>query len=86
MVRVQNKLTKASKCLEYFSTRQWRFRDENVRALLNSLTSEDRTMFPFDPSQIVWLDYVEAYILGIRQFIFKETPDSLPQARKQIQR
>lgn len=42
MVRVQNKLEKAAACLEYFTTRQWAFADENVQALCTSLSPEDR--------------------------------------------
>lgn len=84
MVRVQNKLEKAAKCLEYFSTRQWRFVDDNVRSLNLSLSSIDRKEFPFDVTQIQWHAYIEDYVLGIRHFIFKEHPESLPQARKQL--
>lgn len=86
MVRVQNKLYKAAKCLEYFSTRQWRFIDENVRLLNGTLSAEDRAEFPFDVSQIEWAKYIEDYVLGIRHFIFKEHPSSLPVARKQLQK
>ncbi|XP_054279602.1 putative fatty acyl-CoA reductase CG5065 [Macrosteles quadrilineatus] len=84
MVRIQNKLDKAAKCLEYFSTRQWRFLDDNVRMLNQSLSLEDRTEFAFDVSRIQWSKYIEDYVLGIRQFIFKESPNSLPAARKQL--
>lgn len=86
MVRVQNKLFKAAKCLEYFSTRQWRFIDENVRLLNGTLSAEDKAEFPFDVTQIEWAKYIEDYVLGIRHFIFKEHPSSLPAARKQLQK
>lgn len=84
MVRVHEKLYKASKCLEYFSTHQWNFRDNNVRQLVEQLTSEDREIFMFDVRQIDWPSYLEHYILGIRQFILKESPDTLPAARSYI--
>jgi len=84
MVRVQTKLSKAAKCLEYFSTKQWNFRDDNVRRLGEQLSPEDRETFMFDVRQIDWPSYLEHYILGIRQFILKESPDTLPAARSHI--
>ena len=86
MVRVQAKLDKAAKCLEYFSTQQWNFKDENVRRLGQVLSPEDRQTFMFDVRQIDWPSYLENYILGIRQFILKESPDTLPAARSHITR
>lgn len=84
MVRVQAKLSKAAKCLEYFSTKEWNFRDDNVRRLGEQLSPEDRETFMFDVRQIDWPSYLEHYILGIRQFILKESPDTLPAARSHI--
>ncbi|EZA60709.1 hypothetical protein DMN91_002292 [Ooceraea biroi] len=84
MVRIQAKLCKAAKCLEYFSTRQWNFRDDNVRRLWEQLSPEDRETFLFDVRQIDWPSYLENYILGIRHFILKESPDTLPAARSHI--
>ena len=86
MVRVQGKLNKAAKCLEYFSTRQWNFRDDNVRRLGDELSADDRQTFMFDVKQIDWPSYLEHYILGIRHFILKESPDTLPAARSHIMR
>lgn len=84
MVRLQTKLYKASKCLEYFSTNEWNFRDDNVRRLKEQLSPEDRETFMFDVRQIDWPSYLEHYILGVRQFILKESPDTLPAARSHI--
>lgn len=84
MVRLQTKLYKASKCLQYFSTNQWNFRDDNVRRLAEQLSPEDRETFMFDVRNIDWPSYLEHYILGIRQFILKESPDTLPAARSHI--
>ncbi|XP_066593573.1 putative fatty acyl-CoA reductase CG5065 [Prorops nasuta] len=84
MVRIQAKLDKAATCLEYFSTQQWNFRDDNVRRLGEQLSPEDRQTFMFDVNQIDWPSYLENYILGIRTFIMKESPDTLPAARSHI--
>ncbi|XP_012144429.1 putative fatty acyl-CoA reductase CG5065 [Megachile rotundata] len=86
MVGLQVKLRKAAKCLEYFSTQQWNFRDDNVRNLEEQLSLEDRQTFMFDVRQIDWPTYLEHYILGIRHFLLKESPDTLPAARTHIKR
>ncbi|XP_074028601.1 putative fatty acyl-CoA reductase CG5065 [Leptinotarsa decemlineata] len=86
MLRVQDKLTKASGCLEYFTMQEWQFDDENVRNLVTTLDESDKKMFCFDVAKINWDNYIENYILGIRRFIFKEDNASLPKARQQISR
>ncbi|CAH2056235.1 unnamed protein product, partial [Iphiclides podalirius] len=86
MVRVQNKLEKASACLEYFTTRQWAFSDGNVQALCRLLSAEDRATFDFDVTNIDWDAYIESYVLGIRRFLFKESPDTLPKSRTLLRR
>ncbi|XP_034946133.1 putative fatty acyl-CoA reductase CG5065 [Chelonus insularis] len=86
MLRLQKKLSKAATCLQYFTTQQWNFKDDNVRKLNEQISPEDRQTFMFDVRQIDWPSYLENYILGIRQFIFKESLDTLPVARSQIMR
>ncbi|XP_055839875.1 putative fatty acyl-CoA reductase CG5065 [Episyrphus balteatus] len=86
MVSVQNKIAKAVDCLEYFATNQWRFRDDNVQTLLQSLSQKDRDNFIFDATTINWENYVERYVLGFREFLFKQRPESLPSSRKNMLR
>jgi len=84
MIKVQDKLAKSVQCLEYFTTHQWRFHGENVKMLLESLNEKDRNEFQFDVRTIVWEDYVEKYVLGFRQFLFKQNPSSLEDSRKRL--
>ncbi|VEN56723.1 unnamed protein product, partial [Callosobruchus maculatus] len=84
MVKIQNKLTKAATCLEYFTTQEWQFNDENVRNLVSTLSEVDKEVFCFDVAKIDWDKYIEDYVLGIRRFIFKEETTSLPKARRQM--
>ncbi|XP_076239560.1 fatty acyl-CoA reductase 1 [Calliopsis andreniformis] len=86
MVDIQSKLHKAAKCLEYFSMQEWNFRDDNVRRLGEQLSPEDKQTFTFDVKQIEWSSYLEHYILGIRHFVLKESPDTLPAARLHIKK
>ncbi|XP_030368978.1 putative fatty acyl-CoA reductase CG5065 [Scaptodrosophila lebanonensis] len=84
VVNVQNKIAKAVECLEYFATRQWRFNDDNVNSLLYTLSPKDREIFVFDVRRIHWDKYVERYVLGFREFLFKQRPESLPSSRKRM--
>ncbi|KAF5281654.1 hypothetical protein FQR65_LT14584 [Abscondita terminalis] len=84
MVRVQDKLCKAAKCLEYFTMQEWEFDDSNVQTLSSILNERDKQEFGFDVANIKWEEYIENYVLGIRRFIFKEEETSLPKARKQV--
>lgn len=86
MQRIQDKLLKAVECLEYFTTNQWQFKDENVRNLLASLSPLDRKTFDFDVCHIQWAQYIERYVLGFRKYLFKQKVDTLPATRKQMTR
>ncbi|KAK9886421.1 hypothetical protein WA026_016701 [Henosepilachna vigintioctopunctata] len=84
MMKIQDKLSKAAVCLEYFTTNEWKFDDENVKNLNRVLCDSDRKEFNFDVAKIDWEDYIQFYVLGIRRFIFREDFDSIPQARRNI--
>ncbi|XP_018318430.1 putative fatty acyl-CoA reductase CG5065 [Agrilus planipennis] len=86
MLKVQDKLTKAAACLEFFTLHEWNFDDRNVKALSATLNEKDRNEFNFDVAQIDWESYIESYIIGIRRFIFKDEESTLPKARKQVSR
>lgn len=84
MTKVQDKLAKSVECLEYFTTHQWKFHGHNAQALLDALSEEDRQQFQFDVRSIMWEEYVETYVLGFRQFLFKQNPSSLEDSRKRM--
>lgn len=69
-----------------FLTRQWNFNDENARDLLTHMSQEDNRNFQFDVCVIDWEKYMENYMLGIREFLFKQSSKSLPSARKRMSR
>ncbi|KAJ8916622.1 hypothetical protein NQ315_000267 [Exocentrus adspersus] len=86
MLKVQEKLWKAVTCVNYFALNQWRFDNENVRALAKTLSDDDRKQFCFDVVEIDWETYIENYVLGIRRFLFKKDNSTLPKARQQVKR
>uniref|UniRef100_A0A1B0CS61 Fatty acyl-CoA reductase n=2 Tax=Lutzomyia longipalpis TaxID=7200 RepID=A0A1B0CS61_LUTLO len=86
MVKIQGKLCKAVECLTYFTTNQWRFKDDNVRELITHLSPKDRDLFDFDVTHISWERYLEGYVLGFREYLFKQSADTLPSCRRHMWR
>ncbi|XP_015788751.1 putative fatty acyl-CoA reductase CG5065 [Tetranychus urticae] len=86
MVKIYEKLHRASKALEFFTTRQWRFKVDNVLMLCDQLRGVDKQLFHFDIRDLHWPTYWEDYILGIRKYVLKEENSTLPSARKNLQR
>lgn len=70
MLRIQDKLSKAATCLEYFTMNEWTFDDGNVRTLAMTLSEADKKEFCFDVAKIDWERYIENYVLGIRRYVF----------------
>ncbi|KAL8568138.1 hypothetical protein ACOMHN_027661 [Nucella lapillus] len=85
-VKIQDRLWKAVNTLEFFTSRQWNFCNDNIFMLLTKLSNEDKKTFPFDPRSIDWATYMENYCLGVKQFVLKEEISELPKARVDLQR
>ncbi|KAK3907438.1 Putative fatty acyl-CoA reductase [Frankliniella fusca] len=86
MVKIQRKLSKAIKCLQFFTTGEWQFTDDNVQALMREMTPADRKVFDFDVREVDWDSYLNMYVLGIRKFILKEDPSTFPEARAHLRK
>lgn len=50
------------------------------------MTASDQQEFDFDVRNLNWRTYFETYVQGIRQWILKDDPSTLPQARKTLVR
>jgi fatty acyl-CoA reductase len=86
LVDVQKRVSQGLKVLQYYTTRPWIFKNDNFKKLYNEMNDVDKEKFYCDLKQINYEDYILNYILGTRQYILKESPDSLPKARKTLKR
>lgn len=86
MVKIQHKLSKMVESINHFTTHQWNFSDDNTRNLLTQMSQEDRKRFQIDVTEINWEKYMENYVLGVREFMFKQDSTSLPSCRKTVSR
>ncbi|XP_035829281.1 fatty acyl-CoA reductase 1, partial [Aplysia californica] len=77
-VRMQDRLSKAVTTLEFFTSNEWRFHNDNIFMLMSKMTEEDRHEFCFDPRSIDWKKYIFNYCLGVQQYVLKEDISELP--------
>jgi len=84
MVKVVHKMHKAQKAIEYFSTNEWSWSNDNVEKLYKELSKEDQNTFNFDLSTLHWPDFIADYVKGTRQYLFKEDLSTLDQAREHV--
>lgn len=64
----------------YFTTQRWTFSNDNVQRLWAKLDADDRNLFHFNMDDINWPEALNGSILGIRHYLLKEDPASIPDA------
>uniref|UniRef100_T1ITA3 Fatty acyl-CoA reductase n=1 Tax=Strigamia maritima TaxID=126957 RepID=T1ITA3_STRMM len=77
-----NKFWKFNYILKTFLTKEWSFSNNNMMELWNSLSAEDRKIFLFDVKQIDWPIYIKNSVLGCKQYLLKESLDTVPSTKK----
>ncbi|XP_071440782.1 putative fatty acyl-CoA reductase CG5065 [Hetaerina americana] len=86
MVKVCRKFQMAGKTGEFFSLHEWDFEGKGMQTVHRSLPTVDSKTFPIDISGLDWDNYVSAYVLGIRKFVLKDPPETIPKSRKKLNR
>ncbi|GFG33605.1 hypothetical protein Cfor_03159 [Coptotermes formosanus] len=86
MVNVQRRIQGGLDILQYYTTKQWVFRNENLKTLPQGLTEEDKQTFYTDIKVVDWDDYIKNFVLGTRRYLLKDDPATLPKARRRLKR
>lgn len=86
LINIQRRLSQGLKVLEYYTTRTWNFRNDNFKQIYCDLNEVDKKKFNFNMAEVELKEYLLNYILGVRKFILKETPEDLPKARANLKR
>lgn len=81
-MKTYKKLHKFTDVISYFCTRQWKFSNQNVHNMWNKLSEDDRKIFDFNISNLNWDQYLGQGLLGVRTFVLKDDPKTLPEAIK----
>lgn len=85
-VRLQTRLWKAVEVLEFFTSGEWHWTNDNVLMLIDKQSDFDKKEFDFDVRNIDWQLYLDNYCLGTKRYALKESMDDLPLAQKNVTR
>lgn len=83
-VRLCNKMQRGMKSLEYFTTHQWTWENQNVVQLEKSMDDTDREIFYFNLESLDWQNFILYYVLGTRHYVLKQDPKSIPACRRKL--
>lgn len=86
MVRFLEQSKSAMEAVRFFTTQTWEFSSNNMILLHDRLSPFDRQTFDIDIRKIDWESYWENYLLGVRRYLFKQDPSTLPESRKRLKR
>lgn len=68
----------------YFLSYSWSFRDDNVQAMIETMSDVDRAIFNCDLTTISFLDFIKTWTIGLKKYIIKdELKDSVPALKRQ---
>jgi len=84
LVKVSTLMQKSTKALEPFTTNSWEWSHQNIDKLWSEISEEDREVFGFDIRKLDWIQYLETYVQGIRKFLFKEDPKTIPTSKRNM--
>ncbi|KAL1139604.1 hypothetical protein AAG570_006586 [Ranatra chinensis] len=84
MMKICRRFRAAAKTGEFFALHEWIFNCDNQKALTNHMTAGDKSFFNPDVSKLNWDEYVKIYLLGIRKYVLKDTPETLEPARRKL--
>ena len=82
MINLQKRISHGLNVLQYYTTKEWHFRNNNYKSLRSRVPAADDETFFTDPSLLDPEEYLKNYVLGTREFCCKEDPANLPRARK----
>ena len=85
MMKISKYYDTMSIVTNYFSTRQWSFKKDNVINMMKEVkTLEDSDIVQLDLQDMDWDKYIAICVIGIKKFIFKEDPKSLDAALRRL--
>jgi len=76
------KIHKFSEVIAYFALQSWTFHNNNTTLLIKKMSKLDQSLFRFDMTELNWSEYFKNHVLGIRQYIVKDSIDTIPEAIK----
>lgn len=84
MMQIQKKIKIGCELLYHFSMTQYNFSVKKIIELQNQLLPSERKEFEVFPDEMNFENYCFECIAGCRQFILKDSPDTIPAAIKRL--
>lgn len=81
LVKLHTNVWTSLKLLELFIFTEWKFHNTNTQALIAVMSPADKLKYNIDLTDLVWEDYFVSLTQGVRRYLSKEHPKSLPAAR-----
>lgn len=69
-----------------FSTRSFKFYNNNIMNLYEKLNEKDKQLFPFSMKSLDWNKLLENCIIGIKIFLLKEPKETTMDVKQHYQR
>ena len=70
--------------MEFFTTRQWEFTNDNVYKIISEMNELDNKVFNVDVRELNWKNYIENYCLGTKKYLLKEDMSNMNKCRQQL--
>uniref|UniRef100_A0A1I8P794 Fatty acyl-CoA reductase n=1 Tax=Stomoxys calcitrans TaxID=35570 RepID=A0A1I8P794_STOCA len=86
MLKIYRKIHKFCSVMEYFSSNEFIFDNSNVRALWDKLDAKDKQLFAFDMRPIDWTELFRISLWGLRSYVVKDEPSTVPESVKRHER
>ncbi|XP_041970839.1 fatty acyl-CoA reductase wat-like [Aricia agestis] len=80
-LKLYSRVIKVASILFYYSMRDWQFSDRNVQEMWRALPKNDQVVFPFSMAEFSWDHMIETFLFGLRVYLLKDDPSTLPEAR-----
>ncbi|XP_017011208.2 fatty acyl-CoA reductase wat isoform X2 [Drosophila takahashii] len=84
LIKSYHKIHEALVLLYPFSGKTYIMDMKNTNQMWKSMSPEDKAIFPFDMANLNWEEYFKRILTGMRVFLFKESWDTLEQAKRRL--
>ncbi|KAI8131043.1 putative fatty acyl-CoA reductase [Lucilia cuprina] len=86
MTKAYKKIHMQCGLLRYFLDNEFTFDTTNAKQLWKSMSVDDQKLFKFDMRSLNWSNYFYNSLFGLRKFLAKDEPDTIPKAKKLLRR
>ncbi|KAF7282345.1 hypothetical protein GWI33_002786 [Rhynchophorus ferrugineus] len=78
MSKLYSRIFKLNSVLFYFTTCEWIVKNDNTKAVWNSMSREDQSIFPFDTNSVNTEEYYKNQMIGLKKYALHEDVKDLP--------